>query len=64
MAKIIVRTDAASPVFTQKYHFKEIDDKRDIYIENLQKTCFLDGLKNMDKCWTKCIEAKGDYIEK
>ena len=34
------------------------------YFADLQKTCFSDGLKKLQHRWVKCIELKGDYVEK
>ena len=34
------------------------------YFADLQKTCFSDGLKKLGHHWVKCIELKGDYVEK
>ena len=32
--------------------------------EDLPESHFRDRIKLLEKCWTKCIELKGDYIEK
>ena len=34
------------------------------YFAAFDKPYFLDGLKKLEYRWTKCIELKGDYIEK
>ncbi|XP_023217030.1 histone-lysine N-methyltransferase SETMAR-like [Centruroides sculpturatus] len=34
------------------------------YFEDLPKSYFLDGLKKLEKRLEKCIELKGDYVEK
>jgi len=34
------------------------------YFEGLDKSYYSDGLKKLKNCWIKCIELKGDYIEK
>ncbi|KYM76434.1 hypothetical protein ALC53_13149, partial [Atta colombica] len=34
------------------------------YFERLDKSYYLDGLKKLKNCWIKCIELKGDYVEK
>ena len=34
------------------------------YLEDLEKSYFLEGLQKLEKRWTKCIQLKGDYIEK
>ena len=34
------------------------------YFADLGKTCFSDGLKKLEHRWVKCIELRGDYVEK
>ena len=34
------------------------------YFTDLEKTYFSDGLKKLEHRWVKCIELKGDYVEK
>jgi len=34
------------------------------YFGDLQKSYFSDGLKKLEQRWVKCIELKGDYVEK
>jgi len=34
------------------------------YFADLEKPYFLDGLKKLEHRWVKCIELKGDYVEK
>lgn len=34
------------------------------YFEELEKTYYSDGIKKLEKRLTKCIELKGDYVEK
>ena len=34
------------------------------YFADFQKTYFSDELKKLEHRWVKCIELKGDYIEK
>jgi len=34
------------------------------YFADLEKTYFSDGLKKLEHRWVKCIELKGDYVEK
>ena len=36
----------------------------DAYFENLPKSYFLGGLEKFEKRLKKCIELKGDYVEK
>ena len=43
---------------------EEVIAATEAYFENLQKTYFLDGLKKLEHRWVKCIELKGDYVEK
>ena len=35
----------------------------EIYFEGLDKSYYSDG-KKLENCWIKCIELKGDYVEK
>jgi hypothetical protein len=42
----------------------EIISQTIAYFEDLDKYYFLEGIKKLDKFWTKCIELKGDYVEK
>ena len=34
------------------------------YFEGLDKSYYSDGLKKLENRWIKCIELKGDYVEK
>ena len=34
------------------------------YFADLEKTYFSDGLKKLELRWVKCIELKGEYVEK
>ena len=34
------------------------------YFSGLDESHFSDGMKVLEKRWTKCIELKGDYVEK
>jgi len=34
------------------------------YFERLDKSYYSDGLKKLENRWLKCIELKGDYVEK
>ncbi|EGI61648.1 Histone-lysine N-methyltransferase SETMAR [Acromyrmex echinatior] len=34
------------------------------YFEGLDKSYYSDGLKKLENHWIKCIELKGDYVEK
>ena len=38
--------------------------KKVVYFKDLPKSYFLDGLKKLEKRLEKCIELKGDYVEK
>ena len=42
----------------------EIISQTNTYFEDLDKFYFLEGIKKLEKCWMKCIELKGDYVEK
>ena len=37
---------------------------RTLYFEGLDKSYYSDGLKKLENRWIKCIELKGDYVEK
>ena len=43
---------------------EEVIAATEAYFANLQKTCFPDGLKKLEHCCIKCIELKGDHVEK
>ena len=47
--------------FTSK---KETIAATEAYFAEFDKPYFLDGLKKLEYRWTKCIELKGDYVEK
>jgi len=34
------------------------------YFEGLDKSYYSDGLKKLENRWIKCVELKGDYVEK
>ena len=46
------------------YSNNEIMSQTNTYFEDLEKSYFLEGIQKLEKRWTKCIELKGDYIEK
>ncbi|QQP55123.1 Putative mariner length, partial [Caligus rogercresseyi] len=46
------------------YSNNEIISQTNTYFEDLEKSYFLEGIKKLEKRWTKCIEFKGDYVEK
>ena len=46
------------------YSNDEIISQTNTYFEDLGKSYFLEGIQKLEKRWTKCIELKGDYIEK
>ena len=43
---------------------EEVIAQIDDYFEDLPKSYFLDGSKKLEKRLEKCIELKGDYVEK
>ena len=43
---------------------QEVIAVTEAYFADLQKTYFSDGLKKLEHRWVKCIELKGDYVEK
>lgn len=36
----------------------------DAYFEGLSKSYYTEDIKKLEHCWSKCIELKGDYVEK
>ena len=46
------------------YSNDEIISQTNTYFEDLEISYFLEGIQKLEKRWTKCIELKGDYIEK
>jgi len=46
------------------YWFNEFIAETEAYFEEFDKSYFLDGIKMLEYCWIKCIELKGDYVEK
>jgi hypothetical protein len=34
------------------------------YFSGLDKSYYIEGMKGLEKRWTKCIKLKGDYVEK
>jgi len=43
---------------------EQVIDQTEAYFEEFDKSYFLDGLKKLEHRWTKCIELRGDYVEK
>jgi len=43
---------------------EEVVAATEAYFADLEKTYFSDGLKKLEHRWVKCIELKGDYVEK
>ena len=43
---------------------KEVIDETNAYFEELDKSYYSDGIKKLENRLTKCIELKGDYVEK
>ncbi|QQP58373.1 Putative mariner transposase [Caligus rogercresseyi] len=52
------------PAGKRFYSNNEIISQTNKYFEDLEKSYFLEGIKKLEKRWTKCIELKGDYVEK
>ena len=48
----------------QRFTSNEVIAQIDAHFEDLPKSYFLDGLKKLEKRLEKCIELKGDYVEK
>ncbi|KAG5334181.1 GVQW3 protein, partial [Acromyrmex charruanus] len=42
----------------------ESSSSKETYFEGLDKSYYSDGLKKLENRWIKCIELKGDYVEK
>ena len=42
----------------------EVNAQTVVYFEDLPKSYILDGLKILEERLKKCIELKGDYVEK
>ena len=43
---------------------KEIIAAKNEYFEGFDKKYFLEGIKKLEYCYNKCIQLKGDYVEK
>jgi histone-lysine N-methyltransferase SETMAR len=43
---------------------EELIGETEAYFEGLEKSYFLEGIKKLENRWAKCIELKGDYVEK
>jgi len=43
---------------------KEVVAATVAYFADLEKTYISDGLKKLEHRWVKCIELKGEYVEK
>jgi len=43
---------------------EEVVAATEAYFAYLEKKYFSDGLKKLEHRWVKCIELKGDYVEK
>jgi len=43
---------------------EEVVAVTEAYFADLEKTYFSDGLKKLKHRWVKCIELKGDFVEK
>ena len=46
------------------YSNDEIISQTNTCFEDHEKSYFLEGIQKLEQHWTKCIELKGDYIEK
>jgi len=42
---------------------EEVTAETEVYFKEFQ-SYFLNGIKMLEYCWAKCIELKGDYVEK
>lgn len=43
---------------------EEVKTAVEAYFADLEETTFRDGIKALERRWTKCIERLGDYVEK
>lgn len=43
---------------------EEVIAETDAYFSEFEKKYFIEGLKKLEYRWAKCIELKGDYVEK
>lgn len=43
---------------------EEIISSTNAYFEGFKKSYFSEGIEKLEKRWTKCIDLKGDYVEK
>lgn len=43
---------------------EEVEQETNAYFSELPKSYYLEGIKKLEYRWTKCIELKGDYVEK
>ena len=43
---------------------EEVISATEAYFADLQKTYFSDWFKKLEHHWVKCVELKGDYVEK
>jgi hypothetical protein len=42
----------------------EVIDAVNSYFEGLEESRFREGIEKLEKRWSKCVEPRGDYIEK
>lgn len=42
----------------------EVIAETNAYFEGFEKTYFREGINMLEKRWKKCIDLKGDYVEK
>lgn len=42
----------------------ELIAETEAYFEELDKSCYSEGIMALEKRWSKCIEVRGDYVEK
>ncbi|KAG5308147.1 SETMR methyltransferase, partial [Acromyrmex insinuator] len=43
---------------------EQLITETEAYFEGLDKSYYSDGLKKLENNWIKCIELKGDYVDK
>ena len=43
---------------------EEVEWKTEGYLEGFDKSYYLEGIEKLEDRWTRCVELKGEYIEK
>jgi len=48
----------------KRFTKEQLITETEAYFEGLNKSYYSDGFKKLENRWIKCIELKGDYVEK